>query len=472
MRRLLSALAALALPGTSAAADRPNLVVLIADDLGYGELSCQGGDIATPHIDSLAADGARFTAGYVTAPFCAASRAGLLTGRWQTRFGFEFNPIGARNMDPAIGLPPAERTLADSLRDAGYATALVGKWHLGATAAYHPQRRGFDEFFGFLHEGHFYRPPPWSGTVTWLRRRALPDGSQGRWTSPDGRIIWSTHLGSNEPDYDADNPLLRLSQPVAEPENLTTAFSREACSFIERHASQPFFLCLAFNAVHSPLQADDRYLERFSHIEDVQRRLFAAMLTHLDDGVGRVLNTLDETSLRANTCVVFLSDNGGPTAELTSSNAPLRGGKAELWEGGIRVPFLIRWPAQIPAGQVLDTPILSTDIAATARRWIRESDADRKIQRDGLDLLPLLRDGTPLAERPLYWRVGKKAALRRGPWKISRAAGKGSSQAWALYNLEKDPAETTDVSSSEPALFTQMIDEWQRIDSQMIEPAW
>ena len=293
---------------------RPNIVYIVADDLGYGELGCYGGrDIPTPHLDALAAGGVRFTNGYVTAPFCAASRAALLTGRYQTRFGFEFNPIGAHNAAPGIGLPIAEKTVADRLRETGYATALVGKWHLGGTAEFHPQRRGFDEFFGFLHEGHTYVPPPWAGVTTWLRRRALPDAGQGRWTSPDGRIVWSTHLNTNEPDYDADNPILRSSQPVDERANLTDAFTREACDFIGRHRAQPFFLYLAYNTVHSPMQGADGYMKKFAHLEDIQRRIFAAMLAQLDDSVGQLLTQLRECGVEENTLVVFLSDNGGPT---------------------------------------------------------------------------------------------------------------------------------------------------------------
>jgi arylsulfatase B len=452
----------------AAAAERPNIVLIVADDLGYGELGCYGGrDIPTPHIDSLAAGGVRFTSGYVTAPFCAASRAALLTGRYQTRFGFEFNPIGEQNADPTIGLPPDQLTLADVLRNSGYATALIGKWHLGGTARFHPQRRGFDEFFGFLHEGHYFVPPPWEGHVTWLRRRALPDGSRGRWTSPDGRVVWSTHLGSFEPDYDADNPILRGSQPIDERQNLTEAFTREAESFIRRHQAQPFLLCLTYNAVHSPMQAPDTYLRRFAHIEDIHRRLFAAMLAQLDDGVGRVLTTLRECGLEKNTLIVFLSDNGGPTRELTSSNRPLRGEKGQLLEGGIRVPFLMRWDGHLPAGHVEDRAVSSMDIFNTA---VAAAGEKTIANLDSVDLMPYLtaRRDAPIHHR-LYWRVGPQAALREGPWKIHRGRGDRS---WQLYDLSSDSGEAHDLAAMHPDRVAQLEAAWKLIDGLMVEPLW
>ena len=450
-----------------ATAPRPNVVFIVADDLGYGELGCYGGrDIPTPQLDALAAGGVRFTNGYVTAPFCAASRAALLTGRYQTRFGFEFNPIGAKNAAPGIGLPVAEKTVADHLRDTGYATALVGKWHLGGTAEFHPQRRGFDEFFGFLHEGHTYVPAPWHGVTTWLRRRALPDAGRGRWTSPDGRIVWSTHLNTNEPDYDADNPILRNSQPADERGNLTDAFTREACDFIGRHRAQPFFLYLAYNAVHSPMQGADAYLQRFAHIEDIHRRIFAAMLAQLDDSVGQVLARLRETGVADRTLIVFLSDNGGPTKELTSSNAPLRGGKGELREGGIRVPFIASWSGRIPAGRVVDDPVGAMDATAAA---LEVAGVQRgKFKLDGVSLLPLLTTQTkPDPGRALFWRVGKKNALRRGDWKLIREGA-----AWQLYDLTRDIGETNDLAAQEPARVKQLASLWDEWNAQQIEPRW
>lgn len=456
----------MALPGI-AAGQRPNILFIVADDLGYGELGCYGGkEIPTPNLDALARGGVRFTSGYVTAPFCAASRAALLTGRYQTRFGFEFNPIGAKNVAPGIGLPVTEKTVADRLRDAGYATGLIGKWHLGGTADFHPQRRGFDEFFGFLHEGHFYVPPPWSGVTTWLRRGTLPDGGKGRWTSPDGRVVWSTHLGYHEHEYDTDNPLLRSSQPTDEKSNLTDAFTREACDFIERHKTQPFFLYLAYSAVHSPMQGADDYMAKFAHIDDIQRRIFAAMLAHLDDSIGRVLARLREDGLDKNTLVVFLSDNGGPTKELTSTNAPLRGGKGDLWEGGIRVPFIVSWPHHIQAGRVMDTPVMSIDATAAALELAGVKSGNAKL--DGVSLVSLLTGKT--SEAPalnLFWRVGRKNALRSGDWKLIR-----DGQEWHLFDLAHDIAETTNLASREPTRVQEMSLLWDKWNAEQIEPLW
>ncbi len=458
-------------PGASSgdvATARANVIFIVADDLGYGELGCFGGrDVPTPHIDSLAGGGVRFTNAYVTAPFCAASRAALLTGRYQTRFGFEFNPIGAADTDPTIGLPLGETTLPDVLRNAGYATALVGKWHLGGSAVFHPQRRGFDEFFGFLHEGHYYVPPPWEGHVTWLRRRTLPDGSHGRWTSPDGRVVWSTHLNNFEPDYDADNPVLRNSQPVDERSDLTDAFSREAESFITRHKGQPFFLLLAYNAVHSPMQGADDTLKKFGHIADVQRRIFAAMLARLDDGVGRVLARVHAEELEERTLIVFLSDNGGPTRELTSSNRPLRGEKGQLLEGGIRVPLIIQWKGRVPAARDDARLVSSLELFPTA---VAAAGAKAPANLDGVDLVPRLgaTDTGPIRSQH-YWRVGAQAALRSGDWKIFRARGEAG---WQLFNLADDIAEEHDLAAAQPAKLAELEKSWHALDREMMAPLW
>jgi len=478
MKRLLILIltAVLLSPAAAPAAARPelpNIILLMADDLGYGELGCQGNpEIPTPHIDSLAANGVRFTQGYVTAAFCSASRAGLMTGRYQTRFGHEFNPIGPRNEDPDAGLPTGEITIADYLVDAGYVTSLVGKWHLGGTARYHPIRRGFDEFFGFTHEGHYFVPPPYRGVTTWLRRKVLPGGGEGRWVSADGRLIFSTHMGNTEPDYDADNPIRRASQPVDEKEYLTDAFTREALDFIDRNTDKPFFLCLAYNAVHSPMQGADRYMKKFAHIEDIHRRVFAAMLANLDDSVGAVLDKVRAEGLEERTLIFFLSDNGGPTRELTSSNAPLRDGKGSVYEGGLRVPFLVQWKGVIPAGRVYPHPVLSLDIFATAAALAPSKVRNRK-PLDGVNLLPYLTGQN--SARPhdrLYWRIGSRAAIRVGDWKLLRNPGRGRSAAWQLYDLSKDISESNDLADQLPAKVEELRRHWESINSEMIDPAW
>jgi len=442
---------------------QPNIIVLLADDLGYGELGCQGNlEIPTPHIDSIAANGIRFTDGYVTAPNCSPSRAGFLTGRIPTRFGYEFNPTGAKNEVPGFGMPPKERTIAEILHDVGYTTGLVGKWHQGGTAPYHPYRHGFDEFFGFLHEGHYYVPPPYDGVTTMLRRKALPGGKQGRWMGD--RLIYTTHMGYDEPDYDADNPILRGGQPVVEEAYLTDAFTREATDFIHRHRDKPFFLLLSYNAVHSPLQGADAYMERFAHIDDIHRRIFAAMLSNLDDSVGAVLESLRRDELEQDTIIFFLSDNGGPTRELTSSNAPLRGEKGSMYEGGLRVPFLVQWKGTLSEGTQYDHPVSSMDILATAAHL---ASAPVLENIDGVNLMPYLdgsKSGVP--HDTFFWRQGHKNALRHGDWKLVSMKKKS----WELYNLATDLGESNDQSGTYPEVLGKLIAIWDQYNQSMQEP--
>ena len=451
---------------------QPNIIVFFADDLGYGELGCQGNEqIPTPHIDSIAKGGIRFTAGYVTGPNCSPSRAGLLTGRTPTRFGYEFNPIGANNEDPNYGLPSKEVTIAESLHDAGYTTGLIGKWHLGGTAKYHPFRHGFDEFFGFTHEGHYFVPPPYRGVTTMLRRKRLPAGVEGQWIGKKG-LIYTDHMGHDEPDYDANNPIVRGGQPVVEKEYLTDALTREAVDFIDRHDDKPFFLFLAYNAVHSPLQGADKYMKKLAHIKDIHRRIFAAMLANMDDSVGTVMNKLREVGLEENTLVFFLSDNGGPTRELTSSNSPLRGEKGQMYEGAIRVPFLVQWKGKLPAGQVFQHPVSSMDIFATAA-----SIANAKVPKlvEGVNLVPHLTGKND--QRPhetLYWRQGGKTALRHGDWKIVRMGkrfGVGSAR-WQLFDLTQDISEANDLATKEPEKLARLVAIWEKTNAEMSRPAF
>lgn len=423
----------------------PNIVLIVSDDQGYAEMSCQGGEIPTPNLDRLAASGVRFTAGYVTAPYCSPSRAGLLTGRYQQRFGHESNPVETTNDRPEVGLPVFERTLANHLRDAGYVTGMVGKWHLGAHPPYHPIHRGFDEFFGFLREGHYYLPPPHDG--------------------PPDHVV--AHLRTREPDYNRLNPILRGEHEVQESDYLTSALSREATSFIDRHAGRPFFLYLPFNAPHSPMQAAPGDYGRFPEIADRHRRVFAAMVASMDNAVGAVLDALRRNGIDRNTMVFFLSDNGGPTKELTSKNDPFSGGKGTLLEGGIRVPFLLSWPARLPGGVVEPRPVSSLDILPTA---IVAAGASLPGGRDGVNLLPYLTGilkGDPHPE--LYWRMGHQMAIRVGRWKLVRLR---EGESFRLYDLEEDVTESRDLASGQRERVRELRDRLMAWSEDLVSPRW
>lgn len=448
----------------------PNIIIILADDLGYGELSCQNPqtDIPTPHIDSIAKNGMRCTQAYVTAPNCSPSRAGMLTGRIPTRFGYENNPTGAKNELPEFGIPVQETTIAELLQDHGYTTGLIGKWHLGGTARYHPTRHGFDEFFGFTHEGHFFVPPPYRGVTTMLRRKALPENKRGRWTSKDGRTIYTTHMRHSEPDYDANNPIIRGGQPVEEQAYLTDALTREAVSFITRHHDRPYFLYLAYNAVHSPLQGADTYMAKFAHLPDIHRRIFAAMLANLDDGVGEVLQAVRSTNQEEDTLIVFLSDNGGPTRELTSCNLPLRGEKGQMYEGGLRVPFMMQWKGHLPANKLYHHPVSSMDLFATAAA-MAEIPSPSNI--DGIDLFPFLngsKEGRP--HQTFFWRQRTRTAYRDGDWKIVGEKRKRPIHDWELYNLAEDLTESNNLAAKHPDKLRELREAWSAMNATMADP--
>jgi arylsulfatase A-like enzyme len=450
-----------------AASRPPNIVVLFADDLGYGELGCQGNsEIPTPHIDSIAQNGVRFTDAYVTGPVCSPSRAGLVSGRYQDRFGYTINVMPHVEGGTDEGLPRTETTVGEYLQACGYRTGIIGKWHLGARADYNPVNNGFDYFYGFVHEGHYYVPPPYDGATTMLRKKPLPDGATGRWTAPGGKMLYHDILG-NEPLYDLHNSILRGLRPVQENRYLTDAFTDEAVQFIDRNKERPFFLYLAYNAVHSPLQGADAYMEKMSHIPDIHRRIFAAMLANLDDSVGAVLGKIRACGLEENTLIFFLSDNGGPTRELTSSNLPLSGEKGSLMEGGIRIPFMAQWKGRVPAGRVFKRPVISLDIYATAAA-VAGHPADRD-RVDGVDLMPyLLGECAGDPHDSLYWKRGNSAALRMGDWKIYKKSGRGKKAApWELYNLAGDISESRNLADENRGKVQELEAVWLSMDQTM-----
>ena len=402
----------------------PNIVVILSDDQGYSTLGAYGGDpkrVVTPHLDRLAAQGARFTDGYVACSTCSPSRAGLLTGRYPQRFGYYANIDAQRG----AGLPAAEVTLPRFFKSAGYATAAIGKWHLGTEQpGQHPLERGFDEYFGF---------------------------------------------DSSQTDYFKSPILFRGREKIRNHHYLTAEFSREAAAFIARNRERPFLLYLAYNGVHGPQQAPEEYLRRFSHLPDERERMQSAMLAALDDGVGQVLAQLDQLNLAENTLVFFLSDNGGLHNWWSGSNGPQRGFKREQWDGGVKVPFLVRWPARIAAGQVVRDPVIALDILPTALAAAKlVLPTDRAI--DGVNLLPRL---TGQQTRPphemLFWAGSHVAgdlrgrqgqadgppawAVRRGSWKALQIFAEGGVK---LFNLETDVGEQHDLAASRPEIVREL----------------
>lgn len=433
-------------PTNQSAARKPNVVFILGDDLGYCDVSMYGcREIPTPNIDSIARGGLKFTNGYVTAPVCSPSRAGLLTGRYQQRFGFEFNagPLPRALSDTEMGLPASEITIAELMKRAGYATGMVGKWHLGLHEQFHPRSRGFDEYFGFLFGANMYIDPDKPGV-----KSADPEGVGVRIRSPR-------------------NPILRDRTPVEESEYLTEAFAREAVGFIERHRDEPFFLYAPFNAPHTPLQATKKYLDRFVHIKDERRQIYAAMVSALDDAVGAILTKLRDMGLEQNTLVVFLSDNGCATYTRACTNDPLRLGKLTHFEGGFRVPFAMKFPGRIKPGTVYDHPVSSLDLLPTALSVAGgKLPADRAY--DGVNLLPHLTGETKSPPHDvLCWRNGDNAAVRKGQWKLF----KGGDHYW-LFDLAKDVGEQRNLADKHPAIVEGLKNELSQWEAKMKQPQW
>ena len=441
--RAVPALAALSLAAGCANPEprRPNIVVVLADDLGYGSVSWYGSDIPTPHIDSIAASGVGFTSGYMTAPVCNPSRPALMTGRYQQRWGKELNsqtepPLGAARKS----LPRAETSLATALRRAGYATGAVGKWQLGMADGYHPLDRGFDSFLGMASGSRFVDP-------SWPDARIAPGHEDDGASDSSGR-----HRG-----------LVRGRERVPMEEYLTDRLGREGIRFIERHKDEPFFLYLAFHAPHGPIQTVDKYYRRFPEIEDETARIYAAMISAMDDWVGAVLAELRKHGIEDDTLLFFASDNGAAKGSDVDGkrNYPLTGHKRNLYEGGIRVPYLLQWTGRIAGGRKFELPVSSLDIFPTALA-AGGGAVPAGVALDGVNLLPFLdgsRGGSP--HDHLVWRSGPNAAVRQGPWKLLVAAG-GLTR---LYNVAEDPGESTDRSAEQGPLVEELrrkLAEWER----------
>lgn len=417
---------------------QPNIVLLFADDAGYADFGFHGSKtMKTPNLDKLATQSVRFTQGYVSDATCGPSRAGILTGRYQQRFGFEENNVpGFMSVNSAadgteMGLPVEEKTMADYLKSVGYKTAIYGKWHQGGADRFHPTKRGFDEFYGFR-----------GGARNYFAYTSDPAEPQNKLEKGFGHF--QEHKGY-----------------------LTDVLAEEASTFIEQNQDNPFFIFLSFNAVHTPMDAKEEDLMQFPNLTG-NRKVMAAMTLAMDRACGKILDKLSELGLDDNTIVVFTNDNGGPTDRNASSNYPLSGTKSNHLEGGIRVPFLMRWPGMIKENTVFHYPVITLDLLPTFFE-AAGGNADTLLQLDGVNLLPYVT-GTK-KERPhqqLYWKRDARAVVRDGDWKLIRYADRPAE----LYNIPEDHRELNNLAAVYPEkvkkLF-KMIFQWE---STLERPRW
>lgn len=416
------------------AAERPNIIVFMADDMGYADAGFTGAeDIKTPNLDLLAASGVVFTHGYANHPFCGPSRAALLSGRYPQRFGFETNPA----YDPAnpfMGISPEEILFPKRLQETGYRTGVIGKWHLGAADAFHPNNRGFDYFYGFLGGGHDYF------------RIDL--------TKP----VWEAYLQG----------LVRNDKPATFEGYLTTALSQDAARFVERNKDNPFFLFVSYNAPHQPLQAPQEDIDRYSFIKDKRRRVYAAMVDVMDRGIGEVVDALKKNDIFENTLIFFLSDNGGPQPDPktgkggnASCNKPFRGGKGNMYDGGVHVPFIACWPARIEAGTTFSFPVNSLDIARTAVE-VAGADASTGKGMEGVDLIPyVLGEKCDPPHEAIFWRSGSGvnwAVLTSDKTKLVDDRDSNKAE---LFYLPDDISESTDLIQTESAKAEDLYSTWK-----------
>ncbi len=390
--------------------DKPNFVIILADDLGFGDVGFTGSkQIKTPHIDALAKGGVILQQGYVSAPVCGPSRAGLMTGRNQVNFGFDNNPVklGRQFNIEYFGLPVNEITIADRLAKQGYTNGLIGKWHLGDEPHFRPTKRGFHEVWTYPVGGHDYF-------------RSEPEGEG--------------YLAPLESNFKTPDPITYITDDTG----------NESVDFIRRNKDKPFFLYASFNAPHGPLQATEKDLTLYKHIKDKKRRTYAAMVHNLDVNVGKIVKELKDQGLFENTVIVFLSDNGGPVARKNpwTINAPYRGSKGILLEGGIHVPFVMSWPKGIKAGSSYENPVTALDLTPTFVEL-----AGGKIvaedKMDGVNIYPYLsgeKEADP--NQQLKWRFTISASIREGDWKLIRLPDRLP----MLYNLKEDIAEQHDVA--------------------------
>lgn len=429
------------MPTLKEGGEKPNVIVVLLDDLGSTDVGFGGSqDIKTPNIDRIANEGMICNNAYISAPYSGPSRCGLNTGRYQQRFGAEGNTDnGVDAIAMKQGVLESEVLLSDVLKEQGYATCAIGKWHLGDNPDLWPQKRGFDYFYGFVGGGHNF---------------------------------WGTNSTKG-----GKAPYAYIQENGVEVKNttyLTDDFTDKAVDFINKSSKEknPFYIYLAYNAPHAPLQAPQRYLDRTAHISNANRSVYAAMILAVDDGIGKIWQTLEQNKVDDNTMIIFLSDNGGVGINGQSMNYPRRAFKGNMFDGGIRTPFAIYWKGRLHAGTTYDETISSLDIFPTVATAAGFDVSKNKNPLDGVDLMPYLTGrNTAAPHDKLYWRVcgGMEYAMRQGDYKLVKTFYDDEYQ---LYNLVKDPIEMTNIAAENKELVAQMAADYKKWDAQMMTPRW
>ncbi|MDB4459123.1 sulfatase-like hydrolase/transferase [bacterium] len=430
-------------------AAKPNIVVILCDDLGYGDVGFNGAkDIVTPSLDELAAGGTIFSSAYVAHPFCGPSRMGLMTGRYPHFFGAPYNlPHNGDDLDK--GIPESETLISTVLQRAGYFTGAVGKWHMGVTKPFHPNQRGFDDYYGFLGGGHRYFPEQYRPIYERQKKVGKP-------------YINEYFMALEHNGVDAK-----------ETEYITDGLSREAVRFVKEASEkdQPFFLYLAYNAPHSPLEAKEEDMAMFPEIKDEKRRTYAGMVYAVDRGVGRLVKALKSTGEYEDTLIVFLSDNGGKLS-LGATNGPLREGKGSAYEGGYRVPMFFHWPKHVAAGKRYEHPVSALDFYPTFARLAGASIPKGK-QLDGFDIWDAFQAGRSPRKGGMVYALRHRSGFsdvgaRRDQWKASRMYD----EPWQLFNVEDDIGEKNDLSGKYPSMLREMVSEAEKWSRGHTAPLW
>ena len=428
MKRISINLILLCLTISLSAKDKPNVIILLADDLGWADLGYQGSDdIRSPHIDSLAKNGIRFTDGHVSASVCSPSRAGLMTGRYQQRFGHEAN-----SPPPTDGMDLKQVTMADRLKKLGYRTGLIGKWHLGNKDEYYPTERGFDYFYG------------------------LRSGSRSYF-----------YNAKNDDKPGNAKAIEKNGKPVKFDGYLTDVFGQKAIEFINAKDDKPFFLFHSFTAPHGPMHATEEDKALFAEIKDTKRRSYAAMIWAMDRAIGKLVDSLKASGEFENTLIWFLSDNGGATGN-ASNNLPLAGHKGIKFEGGTRVPFFAHWPKTFRNPRTFDPMMISLDVMPTSLAAAGAQEADLE-NLDGVNLLPFIRgEKNHEPHRNLYWHKLWFSAMRDGPWKLIYVQDYG----YALYNLKNDIGESQNLIHAQKRRSEKMIAQLKDWKAELEKPRW